>query len=811
MGRRTRLARLVVLLLALTLAPALDAATRANHVRIVLDISKSMGFGNRPGNDPGRLAVLATMLLYDLVDPNPQRPEHPDSLVVLPFKHNWPRWTDPSRPPPTGTGTPIRATAQDSEARDAFWRELRALVYQGEWTYFHPGLRAALDSIASASTDPDDRRIIVLVTDGLPETEVKGREAELLQELRTEMLGSNVELYVLAFGPAASQERAFFDAIFPGDDHDPLGSLFVDPSGKDLVLNMALLFSRSFGFVPERLGVGPRSRALDLDGDITPPKVAVIALHRGSGAEPSQSIVPWVTAPRGETKARERGAAYSVQMIEGVDPQAQYRLDTGIEGADVAILRQVRPDLSLVPGYVERDGARQGMSQGRRVVAETPFALRVLAQSPTGTDGDQADLNISFRRLGPRKDGCSFEWKDDFQGSVQGSRSRFGQGVTYDIRMEFPKNPRAPGEIYQAFVEAKAEHNGTEVGELGCGKAREAHELEVWPKIAIRTLPPDGFLDPSTLRKEQSGCARFALEMDDPSRLDVLGTDRLRLRAYAVPQNPGMRQGVLANAQLKLDGETLGLDPVGETPWHAGREHSRDALLGPHDLCVTLGDPRIEAATEDLGLMLHLSLDHTPYNDFDVVQPFAARFRVLPTRLPLPGSFAWDTLWPLLLPLVAALAALWLVAPRRPLPDDLGFLVRAEPDPAGHPGAGPRPLDSPPLENTLKRLPPPSLASRLLGRSPPRPIPDPDSPQRLAWVVPLGPELYGLRPARGLAIREGEDRPLAGADGIAPIEVHRDYTLVGKRGRWRLRLGYCRERGKDGRSEAALRPPAAEN
>lgn len=796
----------VGLLLLLTLALGAGAAAGGNHVRVVLDTSLSMsrGAGGEPANDPKRLAVLATMLLYDLVDPNPQRPQPQDrdSFVVLPFKADWAPWTDPGQAPPTGTGTPIRATAQDAGARADFLRKLQpdTLPYNGQWTYFSPVLRAALDSLVAESNSAEDRRIIVLVTDGLPEDPVKSREAALLQDLRGQLLSKKVELYVIAFGRIANRERAFFDALFPGQDDrrdrlDPLGGLFVDQNGQTLVLNMARIFSRSFGYTVDANIPGGRSRPLDLDGGVTPPKVAVVALRR-EGPAPSQAITPQVNAPRGLLSARTEGAAYSVQMIEGVQPGQPYRLNTDTDGADVAILRQVRPELGVLPGFVEHPDGRQAMTQVSQVVAETPFVLRVLARSPTGTEGGQANLDIAFRNHGPRKAGCAYEWSENFAGANQGSRQRFGAGVTYEIRMTFPRNRADPGKVYRGFIDVIANYNGRMVGELAC---EHAHPVDVYPKIAIRPVPANGLLNPSTLRKAQRGCVRFDLKMEDAElpKLSVLGSP-LRLRAQAKPSDPGLPEGALAGATFSLDGEAIGY-PGDNTPWYAGRALSQGALLGPHEFCVQAGDPHITESTPDFGLTLDLRLDHTPYDDFRVIEPFEAKLRVT-SPYTAPQHFTWDAWWALLLPLLLALAALRWLAARLALPGDLGYRLSTEP-PDGDTGGA----EAPPLQ----RLAAPGWWQRLLGVNPLRALRDHAGDRIVGWIKPLDQALFGLKPALGIGVRERGGGAVDLDRGLAQIKVHEDYVLHGNDGRWRLQIGYLQAPAGSGNTPEAVQmaPP----
>ncbi len=778
------------------------SAQAANHVRVVLDTSLSMSKQLRDGtgpNDPGRLAALATMLLYDLVDPNPQRPGHPDSFIVLPFKSDWPRWTDPIAPPPEGTGTPVVATDQTPDARQAFAAALNAdkLPYDGKWTYFYPGLRAALDSVLVAGSDPDDRRVLVLVTDGVPEPEVRAREQALLLELRSELLRRNVQLYVLAFGPSASRERDFFDALYAGQDGGLLGALFIDPTGRDLVLNMTRLFAGGFGYSVEPLGTGARQRDLDLDGNLTPPKVALVALRR-NGGPPTQLLTPQVSAARGVLEATQPGASYSVQLIEGVAPGQTYRFETDGAGVEVAILRQVRSELRLLPGYVEVAGGRVEMAPGRplsRVVAETPFVVRVQARSPTGTDGNQAQLNISFREYGPRQPGsdCEYVWGEDFKAPIAGSRQRLGEGVTYDLRLRFRADDTDPTQIYRGHVEVTAGFKPApdlpeqRVGELKCASA---HALEVWPRIAIRSQPPDATLNPASLSKGQRGCAGFRLDMDDAERLAVLGVAAPRLRAWVEPNDPFMRDQAFDGARFSLDGEDVGY--AGEaSDWHAGRPLAPTDLLGDHRLCVQLGDPRFDQPSADLELTVHLVLDHSPYDDFRVIEPFVAKLRVIPVRPPRAEDFPWASLWALLLPLLLGMLLMRTLVTRNPLPPDLAFSFTNAAVPL-------RPAARP-----WRPVPAPEWWQRVLGLDGRRPLRAEAGGKPLGWLVPTRDELFMLVPARGVSVQAAatEDSERSqDSRGRIGVAVGRDYQLrAGSGGMslpgsggdvWVFRLGY---------------------
>jgi hypothetical protein len=796
-GRRCGKLRLGVgLLLALLLTFAhADAARAAGgvHVRVVLDTSKSMR-----NNDPGKLAILATMLLYDLVDPNPQNPQAPRSFVVLPFFPNWPSGQQFDGTMPTEIGEPIRATGQDEAQRDDFKQRLMALGYDANYTYFYPGLRAALDRLLVEAADPADRRIVVLVTDGLPEPWVRQREAELLLQLRREYNEADTRLYVLGFGSVVNANWDFFAAPFEGQEGERLGEAFPDPTGRRLVSTMGTLFSRGFGYLIEGVDGDLRAQPtldVDLDNGMTPPEVKILAYRKDGGPAPSQSINPAVNNARGVMSARVAGAAYSVQSVTGVLPGREYRLTTDAGGAEVMIMRKVDPELRLLPHAVEHDDGRQPVDQLDDVVAETWFIPHVLARSRAGTDGNQAHLDIQVRTRGSRvgNDPCAFDGAGDYGGPVMGSRQPYqgGEGVTYEIKLRFPENPEDPAKKYPGYIEviAKIEGNTEEVGEpLTCARA---HGVTVWPKIAIRTDPREAWLNPTTLSEGEQGCVEFALKMDDPSRLAILDGPPIRLSAYLEPSEPGLEDGALAEAGFRLDGEPIGWRTDGSTDWYAGRNLTQNALLGAHRLCVTVGDPNIDAPRDGLRLTVRMQLKHPPYDDFPAVAPFKAKLNVRPIPPPSFDDFPWDSLWWLLAALLAALLGLRQLAPRLPLADDLGYELRLAADAAAladeaAAGAADR---APQLEP----LPPLPWWARLLGLSPARALHEPIADRVVAWLKPVDAELFALRAARDMRVAQLDGSELAADRGLVQVEVQHDYLLLGEAGRWRLRLGYRRD------------------
>src|SRR5579864_9297255 len=222
------------------LAAMTAPAQAANHVRVVLDLSLSMIH-----NDPGRLAILSTLLLFDLVRPNPTLG---DSFEVIPFAPSW-QWTDPNAAPPTDNGAHIQARF---DQREELVRRLTALAYDARMTYFYPGLLAAIQDLEGTRGNAYDVRTIVLVTDGVPELPTRERELQLIKsQLAPRLSRHGIRLYVLAFGAEADQNRDFFGQVVRAPDGTALGEYFVDPQGHDLLTYMLQIFSGSFGYTAD--------------------------------------------------------------------------------------------------------------------------------------------------------------------------------------------------------------------------------------------------------------------------------------------------------------------------------------------------------------------------------------------------------------------------------------------------------------------------------------------------------------------------------------------------------------------------------
>jgi hypothetical protein len=737
----------------LAFAAGADAQTRKSHVRVVLDVSGSM-----ETNDPDRLAVLATLLLRDLVNPNTTLG---DSFEVIPFD---PAWTG-SGDVPTSNGP---AVAADYRNPADFNARLNALAYDIDYTFFSPGLRAAMEDLEKTPGGDYDTRVAVLVTDGLPIPSRRERDAEIIKsELVPRLEAAHVRLYVLAFGSEASANRGYFEDLVPSS----LGQVFVDADGSDLLRTMIRIFERSFGYTAGRAQTLPGVAEIDLDGGTTPQRVAVVVTSERPTPVPEVELKPppagSLNVPEPPRSASERGASYTLTWV-----LSPHRGDYGfaannVLAGSVAVLRPTRLDLGV-------HAAPPQNHQVERTMAQTPFHLRIRVSSPGG--GDPGPVELSFRLLGERRSDAStgapsHAWVMDYEGPAARDAAGDPQpdGRYFPIVATFPENESAPGELYVGYLEARAKRGEAVVGEL---VEPFAHRIEVYPRIAVDPVPATRNLSDTALQRREKACAVFKLELV-AGALPHPERDEYGIRALLEPPDPKVLGAELRQARFTLDGQPL--DVAGQTvqepsPWSAGRLLSQAAFLGEHEICVQLGRPT--AGNPALDLPVVFTLQETPYDDFRVISPFVARVLVAQPS----WVEKWQTLWLVLLALLALLAALWYGRDRLAFPPDLGYAI------------GPDTGD-PPM--TGRSLPEGGFLARLLGLRDGRPVLIPGQDRALAEVRPLRDELYQLRLARGVEVESVDPHaPLERSGRRATIAVHRLYRLTRGRESYHFRMEY---------------------
>lgn len=727
------------LFLGALMACALAApAAAGTHVRVVLDTSESM-----QRYDPDRLATLSTLLLYDLAPVNTTRG---DSFEVIPF-HSTQRWSSPSDPPPTGTGSRLRA---DSKNRAALARSLAGLLYDADWTYFYPGLReAAVDLEATPGGASDDVRVLVLVTDGLPEEPTRAAEEQRIrEELLPRLEGASIRLYVLAFGPQAYPNRAFFDRLVDGER---LGKVFVDQDGSRLLESMIQIFSSSFGYTqdtPRRLPVG----SLDLAAGKDHERVAVVLFWKRPQPPPLRLRTPQggtVNTADGVREGRERRASY--QITWALSPRrGLHPLDSTAAGATVAVLRPMPVTLEI---RSPRSGGRVGQVMGGK---EVP--LEVLVRPAAGGTGDPGAFNLTYQTHGPRT-GRDYVWYGDVQAPKAGHDKPVAEGRMYPIRPKFPV-PEEGQDFYVGHLEVVARRGARVAAEL---RGPQAHRVEVYPLVAIASVPaladavPEGSSTVRALGRLERGCARFRLDLT----AGQLPDPEHSLRAVLAAATPSA--GSLEDVTWTLDGLPLEMGGVGATgsvssAWAGGRPLHTEELLGEHELCIQTGKHTTGDPGKPYEVPLELTLLKSPYDAFNVVEPF--RLKVLIARKNLVER--WASRLALLLSLLGLVAAAWFLRNRPDLPDDMQVAVARSGSRAG--------LMARPLAEA-------SLAARLLGMVGERPVVSDVGGTRLGALKPVRDGLYRFRPASGVKVQTLEEKTPEMTGDWANLSVHRTYRL----------------------------------
>jgi len=739
MTRRIGTAFIVLLLFS---APPAQAGT---HVFVVLDVSITMR-----ANDQNRLALLATMLLYDLANLNPTLQ---DSFQVLPFDESW-SWTSPADAPPQSRRSPITASF---DRRSDFINRIGALRYDARMTYFYPGLRASIEALRQTPSDANDVRTIVLITDGVPERPTRNREAELIREDLLPLIeDSGMRLYVLAFGPEALGNRGFFDALVRGPSGGTLGQVFIDRDGTRLLESMLQIFSTGFGYSRDVARPVPGTDVVDLDAGRTPERVAVVMLSDTPMSEPTLNLRPptggALNNPDGLRTGSVVGGSYALRWV--LSPNSgDYRLESNVASGTAAVLRPTRLRVEVLPG--------PSMRQVERTMAQEPTQIRIRVVSPTGASGDPGPVDVSFRPSGDRvRDAetgiVDFRWRGNLGAPPPGQGQPTSDGRYYDALVEFDENRVDPAAVYAGFLEVEARRGGTVVGALSEDRA---HRFEVHPRLALAPLP-SSYLSDRVLEANERDCIGFEFDVD--GHLPHADRPTYALRAVVEASDTGILDRELFQGSLTLDGFTLDVEQrVGPHPgpWYSGRQLTRDELAGQHQLCVIIGRPRSGDPSTPVELSVRFTLLESPYDDFDIVLPFDLKVLVAPPRF----LAKWGPTILISLPFLFLALAAWYMRPTPLLPSDLGYAI-------GREGSGSR---------VTRRLDPPSFFWRALSIVEERPVIVDGRDRPLAWIRPVNDALYEIRTARDVSFVSVEDRSPVPRNrrGLASIAARNEYLL----------------------------------
>lgn len=809
------------ILLAGILLPGRALAGGQDHIRVVLDTSCSMGGypGFAPLDEP-RLAKLATLLLYDLAQPNLDGGD--SSFEVIPFdtKYVWPagdpapRQTAPSIDPADGGST--------REARRAHLvRELAALPYDADPTLYTPGLTEAFEDLRATPDPVYDRRVVVLITDGKPEEHSKPDREEALRKLLSQFPAEGIQLYILAFGPEANSAVGWYQDKLRAAGGTP-DDLQADPDGSGMITAMSRIFARAFGYTYdgpiERMG---RSGVDLLSGGAHEAERAMVVAAWDQPRHPGLEL----RTPTGRVPATDPGyilegtgvSQHSYALLRVLDPTTgEYRLGATAPASDpavqIGIFRPTELEIELVPPPGTPPGA---VPKVMRKEAEE-LEVRV---SPMGSSGTAVPpVDVTYKVYAGHWDSEHEDWLNtEHEGREQtwaATPGTTGGSRSGRVEVKF-LHPHAPGQIsYNGRLPLWVKKDGVPVGALD---GVRSPIVEVYPYLDLEPKPNLDQLRKTGTRSGASsldlgpgdqGCARFHIEVNEgvtgsPDQLPTFpgGRDTLSLVARVrLPAGVGTLPAELDGAELTLrapDGTLATLDPAatpsaGKASWKTGIDLPREHFLGDaadpdrqYELCLR---PLHARAAASGSLDIELVLNESPYDRFDVIGTYVVRYSLAP---PLVSSAVAGLCCSL-----ASLALLgllvWLGRYRPDLPWDLHAAVGVEVE------------GLPPARLSAVSFGPPGLRERL-GMVGPRDLPGAPGGPPLGTVTPVDRQLYRFQAGRGatelapLALEPGDEAPEGSTEpprlplgGPVLLQVGRVYVLGTGGERWHLRVEYRR-------------------
>jgi hypothetical protein len=738
------------------------AACAADHVRVILDNSGSM-----KGNDSPRLAALSTLLLYDLADPNLTRD---DNFEVLTFDPAQPLGFWRSGPPPVQNGPRIKALAGQ---RAALADQLKAIPYKANNTYYYPILKEAITDLKATPGGTTDRRVIVLITDGMPEDPEPYR-SQIAHDLLSELEPNRIRLYVIAFGPDASR----------GDHADRLREILrsngvaeplIDPTGQNLLDSMIRIFSRSFGYSYDNPTLDNGRTLLDLERGNSPARVAMVTFWTKSAA-PSLTVSPppngILNNPDGIQTGQETGAAYRLAWV--VRPNAgHYKLE-GSPGATVAVLRPATLLLDVIPKppVTQTQVTMASPSEYEHV----EFPLRVMTRLPGGVRGDPGgDLKFSFITHGPSSP-RGYDWDLSAQGAINpNGESPNHDGRYYDIAPWFPPDKESGREYYEGWVTAEVRR-----GDATLGAAR--HRILVYPFLRLSPDPPfgDAAVDGQVreIRGRETGCATFKFRIDGT----LPHPDRPMYSLRAVVDKSFADDPRLVRARFTLDGAPVDYeDTVSDhhSAWYGGRPLGVDALKATHNFCITGGKPRSMDRGPVVEVPLQFEIMEPPYDSLQSVRPVAVPWSLKARIAPPTFVEKYGSWLAIALGLLALLLIAWYTRYRATVPPTLRWAVAKGNSPSA------------PVPAMLGDGP---LIPRLLGMKVSRVayVDVAAGAWELGKVRPVDADLYEFVPAAGVTIAGGtieDGQPGGGLSHL--LAVRQTYQAkAGDRGEYVFRLEY---------------------
>jgi len=722
-------------ILALLLCCAPMSGSAASHVRVILDTSGSM-----KSNDSPRLAILSALLLYDLTHMNLSMD---DSFAVLPFDLGMRSWT--SGPPPVVGSRWIRAA---HNKRSEFVNAIRSIEYKAPNTYYFPYLLAALTDLQQAGSR-DDQRVIILVTDGVPED--PDREI-IRRELLPQVQRENIKLYVLALGPQATPHQDAIREVLGGSSS--AGQLLVDPDGTMLPQKMIEIFSRSFGYTAESGTMNAPSVTVDLEGRQTPDRVAVVLFWRNA-REPELRLrsVPDgdVNAPDGIRTGMVVGGSYATTWVLAPTP-GPHRVNSLSIGASLVVLRPATLMIEVQP--------MTAGAQTYSAISKTPLHLRVLVRPIGGTLGDPGPVQLSFQTHGPRQ-GTGFAW-DGERLAPQGAGTGTSDGRYFYIAPVFLRGPTPPQSFYDGYLTIEVRRNESVIGALS---GSQAYHLTVYPYLQLQPEPPSDYAKVNgqqrSLSRHELGCTSFKFHIEG----NLPHPERPSYSFRAFVESAAASDIPVLGAEYTLDDEAITSDSTPRhrhSDWITGHVLSGNELQnGKHELCVLLEDPHLADVSQTVNLNVRFILLEAPYDGSQIVDPFNLKVLIVPANW-FERYSAWLAL---ALGTLLLLLQVWYQRFRPEIPSNLRLMI-----------------GNPPVLTTLGEG---SLHQRWLGLIVNRQLLADDGNRRLGWLRPVTKELYALRPERKVQVEPAE---YSGREII--MAVNRYYHVKTESEEYDLRLQY---------------------
>ena len=744
------------------LAAATVWAAPEKHVRVIVDTSISMrGTRTQPANDPSGLALISTAMFYDLA----RYELGPDGSFKVRTFDEGAGGGCPGSVPRTANSPWI--TPGGVAERDKFIESLLAIRYDAPCTFFFPYLNASAEDLAPVRQGHDVKRVIVVVTDGLPEVPSQEEERRLLQQVAAKLQSSEIELYVLAFGQTARQNEDFFRSIFGFNQAGGVaGDIFTDSTGTQIVETMVKIFEASFAYQAEvvsgnslDLAAGAEQRHVAVLARYEPPKAPAFRISAPPSAAAGISVKGPVAPAVGREVAGVQPAgsgkpiSYGVQWIVGPAEGAHAFVESGRQPNQIAILRprNLRVEITAAPG-APVDVA----------MVDSPMRLRVVVRPADGGPGDPGAVNIDYRVYAVRNadapGGYDYVPSEDWIPAVSGG-GKFvpGEGREYEIQpvfegsSAFSGDPKSGRPYFDGYIEVRAQIDGNTVATMP-----GQHSVNVYPRLSLDPDPSRVQLShgaSGTLTGGQDGCAEFRFS----ARVGDLRNSEYSLSAAL---DADSLKGGLSGATVFLNGIEIG-------GWEHGRRLSRSAILErPFRACIIV--PRYSSGGDGLSLPIRFRLwqaDNDPYRQLDAARPLT-----LLANIEAAGVVQrYSSLLSLGL-LLLLLLLLWLLLTRLGLPRD--FRVALADGPSLEHGATSSPTDL-------------SLLQRLWKRHARMPMRSSSGGRVIGSIVPSGEDLYAFRPEKGFfELCESDDLgrlrlvPQQG-DGDFELSVHRTYCVKG--------------------------------